>query len=84
MKFDDEMKSVHKNAIKPACAECGFSAFNVAEREHNDDIIDKIISEIKTSHFIVADFTGNNAGVYYEAGYAKGLGLPVIKTCKKS
>ena len=84
MKFSEEMKSLHENAIKPACAGCGFSALTVDEKEHNDDITDKIISEIKTSHFIVADFTGNNAGVYYEAGYAKGLGLPVIKTCKKS
>ncbi|MDD4127815.1 MAG: hypothetical protein PHV39_09060 [Methanomicrobium sp.] len=84
MTFDDEMRSMHENAIKPACAECGFSALTVDEKEHNDDIPDKIISEIKTSHFVVADFTYNNQGVYFEAGYAKGLGLPVIKTCKKS
>ena len=27
---------------------------------------------------MVADFTGQRSGVYYEAGFAQGLGLPVI------
>jgi len=83
MKFSDELKTIKESAIKPACEKCGFTAFTVDEEEHNDDIPDKIISGIKTSRFVVADFTENNLGVYYEAGYAKGLGLPVIKTCKK-
>lgn len=83
MKFSDEFKALRESAIKPACDKCGFTAFTVDEEEYNDDIPDKIISGIKTSRFVIADFTENNLGVYYEAGYAKGLGLPVIKTCKK-
>lgn len=83
MKFSDEFKVLRESAIKPACDKCGFTAFTVDEEEYNDDIPDKIISGIKTSRFVIADFTENNLGVYYEAGYAKGLGLPVIKTCKK-
>ncbi|MDV0441730.1 hypothetical protein [Methanorbis furvi] len=83
MKFSDELFSIRDAAIKPACEACGFTAFTVNEEEHNDDITDKIISGIKTSRFIIADFTYNNLGVYYEAGYAKGLGRIVIKTCKK-
>jgi nucleoside 2-deoxyribosyltransferase len=31
----------------------------------------------------VADFTGHRGGVYYEAGFALGLGRPVIWTCHK-
>ena len=38
----------------------------------------KIEMEIKRSRFLVADVTGGRQGVYYEAGYAMGLGLPVI------
>jgi nucleoside 2-deoxyribosyltransferase len=38
----------------------------------------KIITEIKNSRFIIADVTHQRAGVYFEAGYALGLGLPVI------
>ena len=32
---------------------------------------------------MVADFTGQRAGVYYEAGFATGLGRPVIWCCRK-
>ncbi len=52
-------------------------------KDFNDEIVDEIISEIRKSKFIVADFTGNRGGVYYEAGFAKGLGLEVIFCCKK-
>jgi nucleoside 2-deoxyribosyltransferase len=36
--------------------------------------------EIETSDFVVADLTGNNGGVYFEAGYARALGKEVIFT----
>ena len=32
---------------------------------------------------MVADFTGQLAGVYYEAGFAMGLGRTVIWCCRK-
>jgi nucleoside 2-deoxyribosyltransferase len=32
---------------------------------------------------MVADLTTQNNGVYYEAGYARGLNIPVVLTCKK-
>lgn len=83
MKFSDDLLTIRDTAIKPACEACSFTASTVNEEEHNDDITDKIISEIKTSRFVIADFTYNNFGVYYEAGYAKGLGRTVIKTCRK-
>lgn len=83
MRFSDDLREVRDKSIKPACEACGFEAYTVDEEEHVGDITDKIISGIKTSRFVIADFTYNNPGVYYEAGYAKGLGIPVIKTCKK-
>ena len=30
---------------------------------------------------MIADYTGQKAGVYFEAGFALGLGLTVIPTC---
>jgi len=38
----------------------------------------KIVTEIKNSRFLVADVTLQRPGVYFEAGYALGLGLPVF------
>jgi nucleoside 2-deoxyribosyltransferase len=40
--------------------------------------------EIKISKFIIADLTHNNAGAYWEAGFAEGIGKSVIYTCEKS
>ena len=41
-----------------------------------------MFEEIQTCKFLVADFTYQNAGVYYEAGYAKGIGKTVIHICR--
>ena len=56
----------------------------IDKTEHNDKICDRIISEIRTSGLVIADFTGQRGGVYFEAGYAMGLGIPVIWTCRSS
>lgn len=83
MQFDwhdqNETKKHFVKALKAACHECGYEADIVSEH-HTDPIVNKIISEIKESHFVIADFTFNNRGVYFEAGYARALGVPVIHT----
>jgi hypothetical protein len=33
------------------------------------------------SRFLVAGYTGSKHGVYYEAGFAPGLNIPVFPTC---
>ncbi len=40
-------------------------------------------AEIRSSRFVVAEITDGNNGAYWEAGFAKGLGKPVIYMCKK-
>ena len=47
-------------------------------------IDDRLRVEIRTSRFLIADLTHENAGAYWEAGFAEGLGKPVIYTCEKS
>lgn len=83
---DEEMKDVFESAIKPAvqiATEGQLTAFRVDNKEHNNDITDEIIAGIKDSRFVIADMTGYRGGVYYEAGFARGLGKPVILTCRK-
>ena len=82
MWFNSETKGAYENGIAPAIRECGFTPVRVDNIEHNNDITDEIIAGIKGSSFIVADLTGYRGGVYFEAGYAKGLGMPVIFTCR--
>lgn len=51
-----------------------------------DKIDDEIIAEIRRSRFLIADYThgldGARGGVYHEAGFAEGLGIPVIRSCR--
>ena len=83
MWFGDDMRDVYNMAITPAIEECGYAPVRIDNVEHNNDITDEIIAGIKDSRFIVADMTGYRGGVYYEAGFARGLGIPVIFTCRK-
>jgi len=84
MWFAKELDDAYNNAIIPALEEdCKFKAVRVDNIEHNNDITDEIIAGIKESRFVIADMTGYRGGVYYEAGYARGLEKPVIFTCRK-
>jgi len=64
-------------SIQKACKVYGYDAKRVDEF-HTSYITDRIISDINKSKFVVAEFTHNNPGVYYEAGFAKGLGKSVF------
>lgn len=83
MNFDREYDECYENGIKAALEETGYVPYRIDREEHTDKIDDKILSEIKRSKFIIAEFTGQKHGVYFEAGYAFGLDMPVIWTCKE-
>jgi len=83
MSFNPELKSIWEDAIKTAIKEAGYNPYRVDVEPHNQRIDAKIMAEIKNSRFIVADFTENKHGVYFEAGYALGLGIPVIWCVRK-
>ena len=46
-----------------------------------------VVAAIRKARFVIADLTqgdeGARGGVYYEAGFANGLGLTVIFTCRE-
>ena len=83
MWFDKSLTTLWSNAIEPAISAAGYRPLRIDAKEHNHKICDEIIAEIKRSKFLVADFTGHRGGVYYEAGFASGLGLPVILSCRE-
>ena len=78
MCFDPSEKDVYDEGIKPALKACELKSIRIDLKEHNEDIVDEILMEIKRSRCVVADFTGGRQGVYFEAGFARGLGIPVI------
>lgn len=83
MWFDKEMNTAWQDGIEPALEESGYRPIRLDFEEYNEKICDKIIAEIRNAGLLVADFTGQRGGVYFEAGFALGLGIPVIWTCRK-
>ena len=90
MWFAPEMANVYEKAIKPAIeyieegkTEPRFHAIKIDNVEHINDINDEIIAAIRRSRFMVCDLTGYRGGIYFEAGFAYGLGLDIIYTCRK-
>ena len=82
MCFGDEYDLAYRK-IEEALNDCGYKAYRVKEVQHNDVVTDLIITEIKRSRFVIADFSDERQSAYFEAGYAKGLAKEVIWMCKK-
>jgi hypothetical protein len=81
MDFAESMREAWINGFDPGIRAAGFHPVRIDVKDYVGGITDEIMSEIRQSRFIVADYTGQKAGVYFEAGFALGLGFPVIPTC---
>ena len=87
MWFDPSLGDLYERGIRPAVEATGYSPLRIDQKPDANKIDDEIVAEIRRSRFIVADFThgdgGARGGVYYEAGLANGLSIPVIFTCRE-
>lgn len=83
MWYHQTTNSLWTDGIAPGIVSAGYTPERIDRTEHVNRIDDEIVAGIRRSKFVVADFTGSRGGVYFEAGYALGLGLPVIWTCRK-
>lgn len=84
MWFDPSMEEAFENGLKPGVEDgTDFNAVRIDFQEFLGDVHDEIIVEIKKSRALVVDLTKNRPNVYFEAGFAEGLGIPVIYTMKR-
>ena len=87
MWFDESVDEAARNGIELGIEDAGYRPYRIDREDYIDKIEDEVIAQIRRSRFLVADFThgadGARGSVYYEAGFAQGLGLPVIFTCRK-
>ena len=83
MSFDVALKPAYENGFQIGIINAGYDPVRVDRVEHTNRIDDEIIAHIRAASFVVTDFTGHRGGVYFEAGFALGLNLPVIWTCQK-
>ena len=71
--FDDVL-----DAIKETCEKCGLNAERVDEAQANERITDRILESIQKAEYVIVDLTESRPNVFYEAGYAQGIGkLPI-------
>jgi hypothetical protein len=87
MWFHDSMAQAYEEGFEKAVSDAGYRPIRIDQVEHINKIDDEIIAAIKRSRFLVADFTSEpekpRGGVYFEAGFAYGLNIPVIWCCRK-
>jgi nucleoside 2-deoxyribosyltransferase len=84
MKYGDaQLDAVFSTCFKPAVEQTGFTLMRLDEEPRAGLIDDHLRLDIRRSRFLVADLSHANLGAYWEAGYAEGLGRPVIYTCRK-
>lgn len=84
MKFgDSDVDNIYHNHFKPAVEKTGFVLKRLDERQPAGSIDDQLRLEIRQARFLIADLTHGNNGAYWEAGFAEGLGKPVIYTCRR-
>ena len=78
------MNDYYEKGIKKAIEDAGYIPIRIDFQDFNEKICDEIIAEIRRAKFLVADFSGLRSGVFFEAGFAKGLGREVIFSVRES
>jgi nucleoside 2-deoxyribosyltransferase len=82
MRFNDKrLDDIYRDYLQPAIAQTGFELKRVDEGQPAGLIDDQLRVRIRNSKFLLAQLAAHNNGVYWEAGYADGLGRPVIYLC---
>lgn len=85
MKFGDaQLNRVLEDVFKPSVKRAGFDLIKSDDEPTAGLLDNRIRVQIQASDFVIADLTHDNLGAYWEAGYAEGLGKPVIYTCEKA
>jgi nucleoside 2-deoxyribosyltransferase len=85
MKFNDaDLELFVEQTVKPAVRkDIGYDLVDLRDVSRAG-LIDNIMREkIRDSAFVLVDLTHDNFGAYWEAGYAEGLGKPVVYLCER-
>jgi len=83
--FSDDLNTIFNTHVKEAIEELGltYTIVNQSSTDHNKAISDEIIAKLKSSRIVIADFTNHRNSVYFEAGFAMGMKIPIIWTCQE-
>ena len=80
--FDNaDLNDLFNRCLRDAVAQTGYELRTVTQKAGHIDAI--IEDEIRRCRFLIADLSDDNAGAYWEAGFAEGLGKDVIYICRE-
>lgn len=82
---EEAHETFFREHLKPGVKEgLGYDVFDMRDLARVG-IIDNVMREkIRDAAFVLVDLTHNNSGAYWEAGFAEGLGKPVLYLCEKA
>lgn len=74
-----------RDHVKPAIkAQIAYDLIDIRDAA-KVGIIDNLMREkIRDAAFVLVDLTHENSGAYWEAGYAEGMGKPVLYICERA
>ncbi|MBK7319900.1 hypothetical protein [Candidatus Villigracilis affinis] len=81
MPFKEEFDELYK-VYKAVCNDFGFDVVRTDKVYSLEKILPRILNGIRHSAFVIADVTKTSPNVFYEIGFAEGLGRPIIATAK--
>jgi len=81
MWFHQSMNQIWEQGFHPALSDLGWIPVRIDKEHFSGRIDDEILKRIRKAGVLIADITGARHGVYFEAGFALGLGIHVIWTC---
>ena len=82
MSFNDDLDAAWDVGFSKSLDMNGWRPYFIKRHDHNKQIDDEMVAQIRASGLLVADLTYQSQNVYYEAGLARGLEIPVIFTCR--
>ena len=78
---NDDLDQLFNTHLQQAVSDTGYELRTVPQKAGHIDAI--IEDEIRRCRFLIADLSDDNAGAYWEAGFAQGLGKDVIYICRE-
>jgi len=75
--LDPDMDPVY-DAVERAADAVGLRAARVRDFQSDCCVTDKMLALVRTASLVVADLSHDRPNVYFELGYARGLGKTVI------
>jgi hypothetical protein len=84
LKFGDSILDPFlRDVIKPAVGAVGYELIDMRDAAQAGVIDNVMRARIRDAAFVLVDLTHANEGAYWEAGYAEGLGKPVLYLCNR-